>query len=92
MGWLAGVAWGRALLTAGALGMVAGLGAAASVVVRAGHHLRLDVSSSEYPTFELDPDTGGRITHDTEVAVARQRIFHDPQHPSRVILPIIPAS
>jgi uncharacterized protein len=63
---------------------------ATSVVVKAGHRLRLDVSSSEYPTFELNPNTGRRITDDDEVATATQTVFHDADHPSRLILPIIP--
>ena len=51
---------------------------ATSVLVRAGHRLRLHVSSSEFPTFELNPGTGGRITHDTATASATQHVFHDP--------------
>jgi putative CocE/NonD family hydrolase len=65
--------------------------AATSVVVKAGHRLRLDISSSEYPTFESNPNTGGRITHDVETACATQQIFRDSLRASRVILPIIPA-
>lgn len=65
--------------------------AATSVVVKAGHRLRLDISSSQYPTFEINPNTGGRITHDTETSAATQHVFHDALHPSRLILPIIPA-
>ena len=63
---------------------------ATSTVVKAGHHLRLDVSSSEFPTYELNPNTGNRITHDAETAPATQHVFHDGLHPSRLILPIIP--
>ena len=64
--------------------------AATSVVVKAGHHLRLQIASSEYPTYEPNPNTGGRITHSTESVVAAQSVYHDPLHPSRVVLPIIP--
>lgn len=58
----------------------------------AGHRMRLQVSSSEYPTYELNPNTGRRITHDDsgDVAVATQRVFHDEQHPSHLVLPVIP--
>jgi putative CocE/NonD family hydrolase len=63
---------------------------ATSIVLKAGHRLRLDVSSSEFPTFELNPNTGSRITHDATTAPATQHIFHDELHPSRLILPIIP--
>ncbi len=56
----------------------------------AGHRIRLDVSSSEYPTFELCPNTGGRITHDSNAVSATQRVFHDSLHPSRLVLPVVP--
>lgn len=63
---------------------------ATSTVFKAGHRIRLDVSSSEFPTFDLNPNTGERITHGgTRVERATQRIFHDGLHPSRLILPII---
>jgi putative CocE/NonD family hydrolase len=61
-----------------------------SVVLKPGHKVRLDISSSEYPTFELNPNTGRRITDDAEMVVATQGIFHDALHPSRVLLPVIP--
>ncbi len=63
---------------------------AVAVLVRRGSRLRLDISSSEFPTFELNPATGGRITHDAATQLATQHVFHDPAHPSRLILPIIP--
>ena len=63
---------------------------ATSVVVKAGHRLRLEISSSQYPTFDLNPNTGGRITDGAATAPATQRVFHDPLHPSRVVLPVIP--
>jgi uncharacterized protein len=64
---------------------------ATSNVFKASHQIRLHVSSSEFPTYELNPNTGGRITHGTgETVSAIQRIFHDECHPSRLILPVIP--
>ena len=65
---------------------------ATSVVVEAGHRLRLDVSSSDFPLYDLNPNTGARITHDGsgETVQATQHVFHDEQRPSRLILPIIP--
>jgi uncharacterized protein len=64
--------------------------AATSVLLKPGHRLQLHISSSEYPTYELNPNTGKRITHDTKTAIAHQQIFCDRLHPSRLILPIIP--
>jgi uncharacterized protein len=65
---------------------------ATSVVVEAGHHLRLDVSSSDFPLYDLNPNTGARITHDGsgETVPATQHVFHDERRPSRLVLPIIP--
>lgn len=66
--------------------------AATSVVLPAGHRLRLHVSSSCFPEWEPNPNTGHPIGVDTyaDLRVAHQQIFHDPLHPSHVVLPIIP--
>ncbi|MFK0283196.1 CocE/NonD family hydrolase [Streptomyces sp. NPDC090499] len=63
-----------------------------STVFQAGHRIRLDVSSSEYPTYEPNPNTGERITHasDAKTVTATQHVFHDALHPSRLVLPVIP--
>lgn len=63
-----------------------------SVLVPAGHRLRLEISSSSFPQFEANPNTGNPVgtDRDADVRVARQTVFHDPVHPSRVILPVIP--
>ncbi|MGW0583009.1 CocE/NonD family hydrolase [Streptomyces sp. NPDC002920] len=63
-----------------------------STVFKAGHRIRLDISSSEFPTYDLNPNTGERITHATsdKTVPATQRVFHDELHPSCLILPIIP--
>jgi putative CocE/NonD family hydrolase len=65
---------------------------ATSNVFKVNHRIRLYVSSSEFPTYELNPNTGERITHDTtgRAVPATQHVFHDPSHPSRLILPVIP--
>ena len=65
---------------------------ATSVLVRAGHRLRLDISSSEFPTYDLNPNTGRRITDDDSGATVRatQQVLHDSVHRSRLVLPVIP--
>ena len=65
---------------------------ATSNLFKKGHRIRLDVSSSEFPLYELNPNTGSRITQDASghVVKAAQTIFHDDDHPSRLILPVIP--
>lgn len=65
---------------------------ATSNVFKAGHRIRLHITSSEFPTYDLNPNTGARITHDASgrTVTAEQRVFHDRMHPSRVTLPVIP--
>jgi putative CocE/NonD family hydrolase len=56
-----------------------------------GHRIRISVSSSLYPRFSVNPNTGNPIATDTdEPRAARQRIFHDAERPSHVILPMMP--
>jgi uncharacterized protein len=60
-------------------------------VFLADHALRLDISSSNFPRFDLNPNTGGRSFDETVTRVARQRVFHEREYPSRLVLPTIPA-
>jgi putative CocE/NonD family hydrolase len=56
-----------------------------------GHRIRLEVSSSNFPRFNRNSNTGGEIASEAASASwpAINRIFHDAAHPSRLILPII---
>ncbi len=56
-----------------------------------GQRLRLDVSSSNFPKFDRNPNHGGDLTHatDADFRSARQTIYHDKQHESFVELPTI---
>ncbi|MEH6822030.1 MAG: CocE/NonD family hydrolase [Dietzia psychralcaliphila] len=56
-----------------------------------GHRLRLDISSSNFPRFDRNTNTGGFISGESidDAVVATNRILHGPEHPSRLILPII---
>ena len=56
-----------------------------------GHMIRVDISSSNFPRFDRNPNTGNRFGYDAEMRVAQQGVFHDPVHASHVILPVIPA-
>jgi hypothetical protein len=62
-----------------------------SNVFRPGHRIRLEVSSSNFPRFDRNTNTGRTITEDRaeDVQVAVNRIFHGPEHPSRLVLPVI---
>ena len=55
-----------------------------------GHRIRLEVSSSNFPRFDRNLNTGGRVGFETEWRVAHQTVFHDGARPSRLILPVIP--
>ena len=63
-----------------------------SVVLPVGHRLRLHVSSSSFPEWEPNPNTGRPVGVDTDADLrpARQQVFHDARHPSQVVLPVIP--
>ena len=61
-----------------------------SVVFQAGHRIRVDVSSSNFPRFDRNPNTG----EDSATAIthrpARQRLHFERETPSRIVLPVIP--
>jgi putative CocE/NonD family hydrolase len=59
---------------------------------KAGHRIRLEISSSDYPQFAPNPNTGAQFGVSTEQKTARQTILHDPTHPSALVLPVIPAT
>lgn len=54
---------------------------------RAGHRIRLQVSSGAHPRLVLNPGTGAPLATATELRAADQEVFHDPAHPSIVKLP-----
>jgi uncharacterized protein len=60
-------------------------------VFKAGHRLRLDISSSNFPRFDRNTNTGGPIASEGPAALvpALNRVYHDASHPSHVVLPII---
>ena len=55
-----------------------------------GHRIRVDISSSDFPNFDRNHNTGGNDYAETTLKSAHQTVFHDPARPSRVILPVIP--
>jgi hypothetical protein len=57
---------------------------------KAGHRIRLDITSSCFPRWDRNPNTGAPFGTDTTTIPANQTILHDTAHPSCVILPIIP--
>jgi len=61
-----------------------------SNVFKPGHRIRLEVSSSNFPRFDRNPNSGKSFGTDTELLSAKQTVFHDAEHPSRLVLPVIP--
>jgi putative CocE/NonD family hydrolase len=55
-----------------------------------GHRIRLEVSSSNFPRFDRNPNTGEQPGRSTEMVSALQSVFHSSEHPSRLVLPVIP--
>ena len=62
-----------------------------SQAVFAGHRLRLEVTSSAFPKFDRNLNTGEEIGTGTRMVTAENHVWHDAAHPSRLILPVIPA-
>ena len=63
---------------------------ATSNVFLAGHKLRLEVSSSNYPRFDRNLNTGEEQARATRMIKATNVIYHDKAHPSALIVPIVP--
>ncbi len=66
---------------------------ATSTVFRAGHRLRVEISSSNFPRFDRNPNHGGDIASATsaDLTPAVQTVFHDAARPSCIRLPIVRA-
>jgi len=62
-----------------------------SNLFKAGHRLRVEISSSNFPRFDRNPNTAVSLhPKANKLGIARQSIFHDSQHPSHIVLPVIP--
>jgi uncharacterized protein len=64
---------------------------ATSNVFLAGHRIRLQVTSSCFPRWDRNPNTGHTFGMDAELRTAEQTILHDRDHPSHVVLPLVAA-
>ncbi|WP_437193782.1 CocE/NonD family hydrolase [Planctomicrobium sp. SH527] len=63
-----------------------------SNVFKKGHRIRVDISSSNFPRFDVNPNTGEPLNRHRLTHKAQQSVFHNSQHPSRIVLPVIPRS
>jgi putative CocE/NonD family hydrolase len=62
-----------------------------SLLFQKGHRIRLDISSSNFPRFDVNPNTGEALNDNRRVQTAQNTVYLDAKHPSRIILPVIPA-
>ena len=63
---------------------------ATSNVFKAGHKLRLEVSSSNFPRFDRNLNTGEPAAFSSRMVKATNMIYHDREHPSALVLPVVP--
>jgi len=63
-----------------------------SNVFKRGHRIRVDISSSNFPRFDVNPNTGEPLAEHRRTQTAVNTIFHSDEHPTHVVLPIVPPS
>jgi hypothetical protein len=59
------------------------------IEIQPGQRLRLDVSSSDFPNFDRNHNTGKDFWSDTELKIAKQTVFHNSEMPSRLLMPLV---
>jgi predicted acyl esterase len=64
---------------------------ATSNVFKKDHRIRVDVSSSFFPFFGRNHNTGNPPAQDVEFVIAQQTLHHSSHYPSHIVLPIVPA-
>jgi len=62
-----------------------------SNVFKKGHRIRVDISSSNFPRFDLNPNTGEPLGDHRRMVTAVNTVYHDREHSSHILLPVIPA-
>ena len=62
---------------------------ATSIVFLRGHRIRVLVSSSDFPRYERNPNTGECPWEATVFEPVLQRVFHDAEHTSAIVLPVV---
>ena len=62
---------------------------ATSMAFQPGHRLQLAITSSLYPAYDLNPNTGAPIGEDVPSRPANQVVYHNGEYPSHVLLPVV---
>ena len=60
-----------------------------SLLFQRGHRIRLDIASSNFPRFDVNPNTGEPLNDNRRWRIAENSVYFDPSHPSQIILPVI---
>jgi uncharacterized protein len=63
-----------------------------SQLFRKGHSIRIDITSSNFPAYDRNMNTGNAVGEDAQGIVAEQRIFHEPKFSSYIDLPVVKSS
>jgi len=58
-------------------------------VFKKGHRIRVDISSSNFPRFDVNPNTGEPLNRHRRTVIATNTVFHDRKRPSHIVLPVI---
>jgi uncharacterized protein len=58
-------------------------------VFKKGHRIRLDISSSNFPRFDVNPNTGEPLGMDRRMVAADNTVYHDVKYPSQIVLPLV---
>ena len=62
-----------------------------SNVFKKGHRIRVDIAGSNFPRFDVNPNTGEPLNDNRREIKAINTIYHDKSRPSHILLPVIPA-
>jgi putative CocE/NonD family hydrolase len=61
-----------------------------SQMFKKGHSIRLEIASTAFPKYDRNPNTGASLGKSSEMNRADQTIYHDKDHPSHLLLPVVP--
>ena len=61
-----------------------------SHVFKPGHRIRVAVTSSNFPRFDVNPNSGEPLNDHRRLVTAVNSIWHDREHPSHIVLPVVP--
>jgi hypothetical protein len=59
-----------------------------SIIFNKGHRIRVAISSSNFPRFDANPNTGAQSWEEKNSVVAKNTVYHDAEHPSHILLPV----